>query len=531
MVSRNVLLAAIAASLACAQAPTDDKPATVEGTVTNALTGEPLLRVHVSLRGMAGNTRRNLGALTDAEGKFSFTAPAGSYSVTAERAGFSPTNDRQGRMGAQVVVSAGDKKDGVKIRLNPNAAITGRVTDADGEPMEGVSVTALGGPMRGMLATATTDEKGLFRLSGLGPGKYRVRAHPMNPSVPAEIRSDGSVESHYAQTYYPNTLTVKEAARVSVAIGAEVSGIEIQLVRTPIVRVSGTVTGPPAGERVMIEATTLSRGVYQMGAMREDGTFQLWRLDPGKYLISASGNASGQNFRSAPVEVEVAGSNVDHIELRMFPPADIAGQVEFEDEQAKQGPQPPRNAQPAGQLTAPPQPPLTLVLRETGGRSGSSAQVGADGSFKLEGLTPGRFRVSLSWAGVYIKSMRLGQVSIDGNLLDLSGGSYGAALSVLVSSATGEISGVVSDDKGPAAQVPVAAVWAEADSPIFPAVAMTGDDGSYKLAGLAPGKYKLLATEDNVWARAQDDDMEEAEIIEINRGDKVTRDLKLAPVK
>jgi protocatechuate 3,4-dioxygenase beta subunit len=525
----------MATRLVFAQAPTDDKPATVEGTVTNAVTGEPLLRAHVSLRGMAGNTRRNIGALTDAEGKFSFTAPAGSYSVMAERVGFNPTNDRQGRMGVQVVVSAGDKKDGLKIKLNPNAAITGRVTDADGEPMEGVTVTAVGGPMRGMLGAATTDEKGQFRLSGLGPGKYRVSAHPANPSVPAEIRSDGSVESHYAQTFYPNSLSAKEAARVSVAIGAEVSGVEIRLVRTPIVRVSGTVIGAPAGERVVIEATTANRGGPQSGgsgAMREDGTFQIWRLDPGKYLVSAFGNASGPNFRAAPVEVEVAASNVDHIELRMLPPADIAGQVEFEDEQAKQGPQPPPNAQPATQQTTPPKPPpLTLVLREISGRSGSSAQVGADGSFKLEGVTPGRYRVSLSWNSGYIKSMRLGQVSIDGSLLDLSGGSYGAALSVLVSSATGEISGVVSDDKGPAAQVPVAAVAADSQALMLPTMAMTGDDGSYKLAALAPGKYKLLATEDNVWARAQDDDMEEAEVIEINRGDKVTRDLKLAPVK
>src|SRR5262245_50734560 len=94
----------VAAGLGWAQPPADDKPATVEGSVTNALTGEPLLRAHVSLRGMAGATRRNIGALTDAEGKFSVTVPAGSYSAMAERVGFTNTADRQGRTGAQVVV-------------------------------------------------------------------------------------------------------------------------------------------------------------------------------------------------------------------------------------------------------------------------------------------------------------------------------------------------------------------------------------------------------------------------------------------
>ena len=130
--------------------PADEKPATVEGTVTNALTGEPLLRAHVSLQGMGGGARQNLSALTDAEGKFSLSVPAGSYAATAERVGFANTADRPGRMGIQVVVRGGDQKNEVKLKLNPAGAITGRITDADGEPVEGVFVSAEGGPMRGM---------------------------------------------------------------------------------------------------------------------------------------------------------------------------------------------------------------------------------------------------------------------------------------------------------------------------------------------------------------------------------------------
>ena len=523
---RSLSALLLTVGLALAQAPADDKPATVQGTVTNALTGEPLLRARVTLRGMSGNARRNLGALTDAEGKFSIDVPEGSYTATVERVGFTTTADRQGRTGAPVAVRAGDRTE-VKLKLNPNSAITGKVADADGEPMEGIIVSAEGGPGRGMMPSATTDDKGQFRLSGLAPGRYRVKAQPMNQSLPPEIRSDGTVEAHYAQTYYPNSLTAKGASRVNVGIGAEVGGIGIQLVRTPIVRVSGTVTGAPAGERVMIEAMAANFGARQMSTMREDGTFQIWRLDPGKYLVAANVNANGQNLRSAAVEVEVAGLNVDHIELHMVPPMDLAGQVEYDDEQAKQGPQLPQQA---AQQTAPrPAPPLTLFLRDTSGRSSASGPVGADGSFKFEGLSPGRYRVTTMWNGVYVKSMRLGQVGIDGNVLDLTGGANGAALSVLLSSAVGEISGVVTDDKGPVAQIPVAAMLAGSGAPMFPNMTMTGDDGAYKLTGLAPGKYKVLATEDNLWSRAQDDDTEDAETIEINRGDKLTRDLKLRP--
>jgi len=500
---------------------------TVQGTVTNALTGEPLLRARVTLNGMSGRTRRNLAAMTDAEGKFSLEAPEGTYAATAERVGFTTTADRQGRAGAQVTVRAGDKAE-VKLKLNPNSAISGKVTDADGEPVEGVTVSAEGGPARGMMPSATTDDKGQFRLSGLPPGRYRVKAHPMNQSLPPEIRSDGSAEVHYAQTYYPNSLTAKGASRVAVGVGAEVGGIGIQLVRTPIVRVSGTVTGAPAGQRVMVEAMSPNFGARQTGFLREDGTFEIWRLDPGKYMVSASAMENGLNLRSAAAEVEVSGMNVDHVELHIAPPVDIAGQVEYDDEQARQGPQPPATRGRQQSAQPPTAPPLTLLLRDTSGRSYTQAHVGADGSFKLDNVSPGHYRVSTMWNGVYVKSMRLGQSGIDGNVVDI-GGAGGGTLTVLLSSAVGEISGVVTDDKGPVAQVPVAAIVTDSGAPMFPGMTMTGDDGTYRLTGLAPGKYKLLATEDNLWSRAQDDDTEEAETIEIGQGDKLTRDLKLRP--
>jgi hypothetical protein len=525
--SRISLLALlIAAGVVFAQAPADENPATIDGTVTNALTGEPLLRAHVTLRGMAAASRRNIAALTDAEGKFSATVPAGSYTVTADRVGFTHTADRLGRLGISAMVRAGDRTE-VKLKLNPNGAITGRVVDENGEPVEGVNVFVEGGTTRGIPLTASTDEKGQFRLGGLEAGRYRVKARPISQSVPPEIRTDGTAEVQYAQTYYPNSITAKGAARVSVGIGAEVGGVTIQLVRTPIVRVSGTVTGAPRNERVMIEAMTLNAGARQSGVMREDGTFQVWRLDPGKYVISAFVVKDGQMLRSAPVDVEIAGSNIDGVELRMFPLMDIGGQVEYEDEQAAQGPQ-----QPAGQAAqqGPERkpPPRILNLRESNGRSFASARIGPDGSFKIENLSPGRYRVT-PWNGVYVRSMRLGQVNIDSNLLDLSGGANGAALTILLSSAVGEISGAVTDDKGPVAQIPVTAISADAEAILFSGTAMTADDGSYRLSGLAPGRYKILATEDNFWARAQADDMEDAEVIEVNRGDKLTRDLKLKP--
>ena len=59
-----------------------DKSASLEGTVTNSVTGEPLVRAHVMVRGSAAGKQVRYGAITDASGKFSITSlPAGAYSA------------------------------------------------------------------------------------------------------------------------------------------------------------------------------------------------------------------------------------------------------------------------------------------------------------------------------------------------------------------------------------------------------------------------------------------------------------------
>jgi hypothetical protein len=102
-------------------------------------------------------------------------------------------------------------------------------------------------------------------------------------------------------------------------------------------------------------------------------------------------------------------------------------------------------------------------------------------------------------------------------------------LRVRVSAAVAEVAGVVRNDKGPATGVTVALVLADAEPGAFPKLATSGEDGSYKISGLAPGKYKLTAVDASDLSSPQgsEADYENVlEIVEIRPGDKLSKDLK-----
>ena len=102
----------------------------------------------------------------------------------------------------------------------PAFAQTGRVggvvKDTDGKPIKGATVKAQNPSASPSEFTATTDDRGEFRVYGLMPGEYvingSVRA-PTNivvvnglPAAPNAMPSDG-----YPPTFYPGTANANDA--------------------------------------------------------------------------------------------------------------------------------------------------------------------------------------------------------------------------------------------------------------------------------------------------------------------------------
>ncbi|HEU5021112.1 MAG TPA: carboxypeptidase-like regulatory domain-containing protein, partial [Bryobacteraceae bacterium] len=202
----KLLLALLFCGAAFAQAEKGDR---VAGEVVNAATGKPLARVQIHLR--REPDAQSYGAMTNADGRFSITGmPPGPYSLRIERAGFSVPPD----LPEEIEIGEADTSN-LHFALTPEGAITGRVTDAAGQPVEDVELRAESN-FAGSDSRARTDASGQFRMGGLAPGQYRLRAIPQNTWTPPEQRTDGTTDVQDAPTW---------SRPIQVASARETSGI------------------------------------------------------------------------------------------------------------------------------------------------------------------------------------------------------------------------------------------------------------------------------------------------------------------
>jgi hypothetical protein len=137
----------------------------------------------------------------------------------------------------------------------------------------------------------TTDDRGEYRLFYLPPGEYLIGA------TLRRVSNTPSPQDSYARTFYPGTADGNAAARVKVAEGSGVTGIDIDM----RAGASGTVSGrlvtsftqpanfflvPQGGGGTLFDPATMN---YQnQSSNRTNGEFELRGMFPGSYELIAT---------------------------------------------------------------------------------------------------------------------------------------------------------------------------------------------------------------------------------------------------
>ncbi|HVQ41649.1 MAG TPA: carboxypeptidase-like regulatory domain-containing protein, partial [Vicinamibacterales bacterium] len=268
--------AALALPVVSIDAGTQTPPTLVAGQVVDAVSNRPVGDVVVTLTvsGGAGppGTAAQRKVLTDGSGRFAFQGvPAGRYSVSATRPGY--VTGSLGKLvprggGAPLQLRDGERAIDLRILVWKHAALRGRVTDEAGEPVVGARVTVLrralvsGRPGYTSGVTATTDDRGEYRASGLEPGAYVVGVLATFTTLPLDVVDEYNAASGEARTELQRTLFAAAPTMTSLGTAAH------QVVGDHLLQVEGRLVGMPDVARdgtVRIYPTAFHGGASQIG--------------------------------------------------------------------------------------------------------------------------------------------------------------------------------------------------------------------------------------------------------------------------
>lgn len=164
---------------------------------------------------------------TDSNGRYTVIGLlADSYILSARADDYmdNPRGRLESEGGHAVEVRGGVITRAPNVPLWRAGVVNGRIFTAEGEGFPGVEIELLterlfdGGRRLMGAGFAQTDEQGLFRVSGLSPGEYYVRAHTERAPPPA----DAPASEVYAPTYFPGSTDVQAVQPLAIGPGQTV---------------------------------------------------------------------------------------------------------------------------------------------------------------------------------------------------------------------------------------------------------------------------------------------------------------------
>jgi protocatechuate 3,4-dioxygenase beta subunit len=303
------------------------------GTITGHVTGpagQDLAGICVTVLGSNQFDFVAFGS-TNPSGVYTISGvPAGSYKVQFSSCGPGGNflteyyNDRPDFASADaVVVVGGQTTQNIDAALASGGSITGHVTGPAGQDLSGICVNVLSGEFN-TAGSATTNGSGLYTVSGLSTGSYKVRFSPCG-------------SGNFLVEFYNDKPTFAAADSVSVTTGQTTANINAAL--TAGGTISGNVKGPSNQNLQDVCVTAYDANFNDVGFDDTDsnGNYTINGLPAGSYKVEfdpcGAGNFLSEfyndkpTFATADPVVVTAGQTTSNINGVLAAAGTISGNV------------------------------------------------------------------------------------------------------------------------------------------------------------------------------------------------------------
>jgi hypothetical protein len=379
-----------------AQEPAPDKNAgSISGRVT--VDGKPKAGLAIELLATDTNGPRRLlaKATTNKTGKYMLTNVAsGTYDVSpAAPTLVVPNQGKSRQSGKNVTIETGESVKGIDFDLVSKGSISGRVRDVSGEPAKGQTVELI---LRGEDHYSRpfyspepndhrTNDEGVYRISGVPPGRYIVKVGIAYGLTTHGPRQKGDV--YYPETFHPDAGDASKASVVEVATGHETTDVDIT-VGSPlkIYEITGQLVVVETGAlvpNVGLEIVTSEngKGSTQLGgaySSNANGEFRIQGALPGHYVVAPENDRVSNTYGDS-VSFDVRDADVTGLRIPMHSASTLTGVVTIE-----------------GTVDLPIADILSKLmisahtLSDGLMSSNVSSPVSADGGFRISGIRPGK---------------------------------------------------------------------------------------------------------------------------------------------
>jgi protocatechuate 3,4-dioxygenase beta subunit len=468
--------------------------AKITGTATDSHHA-PLAGVFVELSGDYSDVQAS--TTTGSDGTYSLTVPPGSYYVGFDGEGATGgDSDATGYVGdsQDVQATSGHTTTGVDATLTPGGVITGRVTDAAGDPLAGVLPY-----LKPVLAYVQVDSSflfgysfdtghphvtaadGTFTLKGVYPAAVRTCLDPSSFDPSSSGVTGGSDDS---------AGYVQRCAQTSVLVpaGQSVAVPDIALESAAAGVVAGTVTNasghPVANALVEINPTSQASDGGGFAVTSEDGTYRAGGVVAGSYNVcvdtygeTLAANDVGDALTCLPHAIAVHTGATTTADVRLT-----------------------RGGAVAGKLTGKGGVPLVGVMVDLssgdseGDGAGGEAVTDSHGHFVLKGLAAGSYTACFDASSATGAGLTTGASSScyrNNAKIQVKAGVTRLGIDAQLG-AGGAITGTVKDDLGnPLSDVSVSASSTSDYDNLAGGFGTTDAQGRYSITGLPTGSYDV----------------------------------------